>query len=159
MKKVTAITLLFVTILLSSCKKENFETASFRCKIDGREFIGSKDLTTATFTSPNRMRIRSTKIKNVIKPSEPYGEIELTFTFNPNDISQPIDLSLSDKFYYGNNGGNVLRNTASSGGKVTITTFDLSTSTIKGNFSLTAFDDNNNSKQITEGGFDLKFSQ
>jgi hypothetical protein len=141
---------------MAGCKKQDFDTASFRCKIDGKEFIGAKDLTTATFNSPSNIRIRTTKVKNVLKPSEPYGEMELNFSYDLSNVFAPAALISSNNiFYYGNNGGNTLRSSSTNPGVLTITSLDLSTGKITGTFSLTAYDDNSGTKQITEGGFDL----
>jgi hypothetical protein len=148
-------TILVFTAMLTSCKKEDFATAGFRCKVDGKEFIGAKELTTAQFTSPNRIRIRTTKVKNITKPSEPYGEMELDFNFDVSDFSKPIPITMN-VFYYGNNGGNTLRSNALNPGVINLTNLDLTANKVAGTYSLTAYDDNNNTKAITEGGFDLE---
>lgn len=155
MKKVLHISLIVFTIgLLAGCKKQDFATASFRCKVDGKEFISAKDLTEANFYAPSRIRIRATKVKNVFKPSEPYGEIELDFNYDPGNVSAPVAMTTSI-FYYGNNGGKTLRSAAANPGVLNITSLDLATGKATGTFSLTAYDDDGGTKQITEGGFDL----
>ena len=159
MKKIVQISLIVFTLsLLAGCKKQDFATASFRCKADGKEYIGAKDLTTANFYTPSRIRIRTTKVKNIFKAGDPYGEMELDFSYDPANVSAPVALTTSI-FYYGNNGGKTLRSSATNPGVLNITWLDLSTSKVTGTFSLTAYDDDGGTKQITEGGFDLTLEQ
>ncbi len=158
MNKTTALGICFAMLAaIAGCKKQDFETAKLRCKMDGKEYVAAKELTTAQFTAPNQIRIRGTKLKNVFKPSEPFGELELKFSFDPSDLSQPILLGYSS-VYYGNNGKDkTYRSSQSNPGTLFLTEFNQSTRKLSGTFTLVAEEDGGGKIVITEGGFNLEY--
>lgn len=138
---------------LSGCEK--FEDAKFRCKINGKEFIANKDLIDFTYTENeglDRIRIRGTSLATGVLNDNPYGELELEFSF---DETNPGTVELGyDIVYYGNNEWDkTFRSSSDDPGTLTITGLDLSAKRITANFELTLYADDH-TLTVTEGFFD-----
>jgi hypothetical protein len=140
-----------VALGLSSCT-EDFEDASFRCKIDGDEFIASEDLISVNYNdATNNFYIQATRVANPLS-DDLYGEIKLDFSATaPGDI--PLDLT--NTWRWSNNGGDTYRADGANPGTLTITELDISGKRIAGTFELVATNGSGSTKNVTEGFFDL----
>lgn len=143
--------LTIVAIGLSSCT-EDFEDASFRCKINGEEFIAAEDLVTVNYTAgSNNFYIQATRVANPLS-SDLYGEIKLDFTATDVGV---LPLDLQNTWRWSNNGGDTYRADGANPGTLTITELDISGKHIAGIFELVATNGSGSTKNVTEGFFDL----
>ncbi len=149
----TIFSILFLAcITISSCKKDDFEEAPFRCKINGKEFITTKDLISVSVTGGNNFYIQATRVSNPLN-DDLYGEMKFDVVL---DTIGVVELNGSNTWCWSNNGGNQFRSVGTNPGTLTITAIDFTEKRITGTFRLTAHNDNQAAKRsITEGFFDL----
>jgi hypothetical protein len=150
----TLIMLAGLVASFSGCEK--FEDAKFRCKINGKDFIANKDLIDFSYTEQqgnDRIRIRGTSLATGIVNDDPYGELEIEFSF---DETNPDTVMLGyDIVYYGNNEWDkTFRSSSSDPGILTITSLDLNAKRVTANFELTLYADGGETLTVTEGFFD-----
>ncbi|MCF8459497.1 MAG: hypothetical protein K9G46_02145 [Flavobacteriales bacterium] len=155
MKKIFFSLLLPSVLIFSGCT-EDFEDAKYRCKINGKDFIPSKDLIQFDYTENvgnDRIRIRGTALATSQLSNNPYGEFEIQFSFNDTALA-PVELGY-DIVYYGNNEWDkTFRSSATDPGTLTITSLDKTAKRVTANFELTAYADDGSTLTITEGFFD-----
>ncbi|MCF8459498.1 MAG: hypothetical protein K9G46_02150 [Flavobacteriales bacterium] len=150
--KIVSVAFLLACISISSCKKEAFENAPFRCKIDGKEFIAGKDLIQVSVTGGNNIYIQATRVANPLS-DELYGEMKLDVLVDSIGV---VALNGSNTWRWSNNGGDWFRSVGTNAGTLRITSIDFTKKHIIGTFELTAFNDNQTARRsITEGFFDL----
>ncbi|MBP9153095.1 MAG: hypothetical protein KBF73_12495 [Flavobacteriales bacterium] len=144
--------LFLACITISSCKKEAFEDAPFRCKIDGKEFIATKDLIQVSVTGGNNFYIQATRVANPLN-DELYGEMKFDVVV---DTIGVVELNGSNTWRWSNNGGDQFRSVGTDPGTLNITSIDFTAKRITGTFQLTAHNDSQTAtRSITEGFFDL----
>jgi hypothetical protein len=155
MNKLFSILLLSTILIISGCA-EDFDDAKYRCKINGKNFVPSKDLIQFDYTENagnDRIRIRGTALATSQLKKEPYGEFEIEFSFNDTALV-PIELGY-DIVYYGNNEWDkTFRSSATDPGTLTITSLDKTAKRVTANFELTAYADDGSTLSITDGFFD-----
>ncbi len=154
MKKFFPIFVLGIAVFINGCEK--FEDAKYRCKINGKDFIANKDLIDFSYTesqNDDRIRIRGTSLATGIVNDDPYGELEIEFSFDENNPGT-VELGY-DIVYYGNNEWDkTFRSSADDPGTLTITSLDLGAKRITANFELTLYADDGSTLSVTEGFFD-----
>lgn len=137
----------------SGCEK--FEDAKFRCKINGKNFIAAKDLVDFSYTENeglDRIRVRGTSLATGVLNDDPYGELEIEFSFD--ETNPTVELGY-DIVYYGNNEWDkTFRSSSDDPGTLTITSLDLGAKRITANFELTLYSDDGQTLTVTEGFFD-----
>lgn len=139
-------------ITISGCKKEAFNDAKFRCKISGKEFIASDELTNVSVSGGNNFYIQATRVSNPLN-DDLYGEMKLDFSADSTGV---IELNAVNTWRWSNNGTDTYRSTSTDPGTLTITSLDMNAKRITGTFELVAYNDAQSStKSITEGFFDL----
>lgn len=155
MKKMIPVIALLIAAVLGGCK-EDFEDAKYRCKINGKDFIPQKDLIDFSYTEnqgDDRIRIRGTSLSTGIIGNDPYGELEIEFSFDETDPGT-VELGY-DIVYYGNNEWDkTFRSSADDPGTLTITSLDLNEKRVTANFELTLYADDGQTLTVTEGFFD-----
>ena len=140
------------TLTIAGCKKENFDDAPFRCKIDGKEFVATEELVAVTVSGGNNFYIQATRVVNPLN-DDLYGEMKLDFSADSTGV---IALNETNTWRWSNNGGDTFRAIGSDAGTLTITSLDLNAKRITGTFHLTAYNsDQSVTRSITEGFFDL----
>ena len=164
MKKIRLLLAAGITVfLVSSCKKDNWEDAQFRCKVNGKEFIATEKFANANMEfntgQPNVLRVSGTRLNNFIEKKKLDGEMKLNgMSFYDNEIGMELEGG-SQFFYFGNtNLDQTLRsNNTLSRGKYIIQSIDQDAKKVKGTFALTAYDESGGVYEITEGFFDVKY--
>ena len=155
MKHVLPLLLLASTLFVSGCT-EKFEDANYRCKINGKDFIPSKDLIQFTYTENtgnDRIRIRGTALATSQLNNNPYGELEIEFSFNDTNLA-PVQLGY-DIVYYGNNEWDkAFRSSQNDPGTLTITSLDKQAKRVTANFEITLYADDGSTLVVTDGFFD-----
>lgn len=150
-----SITSLAFAILLNGCT-EDFEDAKYRCKINGKDFIPQKDLIDFSYTEnqgDDRIRIRGTALSTGIIGNDPYGEFEIEFSFDDDNLGT-VELGY-DIVYYGNNEWDkTFRSSATDPGTLTITSLDKSGKRVTATFELTLYADGGETLSVTDGFFD-----
>jgi len=146
--------LLLACLSISGCKKDDFEGSLFQCKIDGKEFITSKDLVSVSMSSGNNYYIQATRAANPLT-DDLYGEIKLDIVVDSVGI---IQLNASNTWDWNNNGGNQFRSNGTDSGTLSVTSLDIKGKRITGTFELTAYNCNQSAtRSITEGFFDVSW--
>jgi hypothetical protein len=155
MKNILALFLLASIFGLSGCA-EKFEDAKYRCKINNKDFIPGNELIQFTYTENpgnDRIRIRGTALATSQLNKNPYGELEIEFSFNDTALA-PVELGY-DIVYYGNNEWDKsYRSSATDPGTLTITSLDKTAKRVTANFNLTLYADDGSTLVVTEGFFD-----
>jgi len=156
MLRFSTITLLAAAILFGSGCTEKFEDAKYRCKINGKDFILSKDLIQFDYTENpgnDRIRIRGTALATSQLNGNPYGEFEIQFSFNDTALA-PVELGY-DIVYYGNNEWDkAYRSSATDPGTITITSLNKTEKRVTADFELTLYADDGSTLSVTDGFFD-----
>lgn len=154
MKRFSSIVLLAV-VLLSSCA-DKFEDAKYRCKINDKDFIPGNELIQFDYTENagnDHIRIRGTALATSKLKKNPYGELEIEFSFNDAALV-PVELAYDAVFYGNNEWDKTFRSSADDPGTVTITSLDKSAKRVTANFSLTLYADDGATLTVTDGFFD-----
>ena len=155
MKNILALLLLASTYGLSGCV-EKFEDAKYRCKINGKDFIPGNELIQFDYTENtgnDRIRIRGTALATSQLSNNPYGELEIQFSFNDTALA-PIQLAYDAVFYGNNEWDKTFRSSADDPGTVTITSLDKTAKRVTANFELTLYADDGSTLVVSEGFFD-----
>lgn len=167
MKKHSILGLFFLLgslTLFNACKKDNWDDASFRCKINGKEFIatpkfanGNVDLP-SNLNEPFVLRVSGTRLTSFFDKKKPHGEMKLSMSFLPEEIG--VEKSGGNQFFYF--GNNYLDDTFRSiSGQLpsmfVIDEFDQTNKRVKGRFEAEARADNGTIISITEGYFDVEY--
>lgn len=164
MKKVHVWPVVFAMVfVVSSCKKENWDEASFRCKVNGEEFIATEKFANATLDlntgEPHSLRVSGTRLPNFFNKKKLDGEMKLNgMYFYDHEIGIEME-GQSQFFYFGNNNldQTIRSNTSLSTGKYRIEAIDQDAKRIKGTFEVKAYDENGGVYDITEGYFDVEY--
>lgn len=154
MKNALVPIIIFTISLFSSCEK--FEDAKYRCKINGKDFIPSSELIQFDYTENpgnDRIRIRGTALATAIVNKNPYGELEIEFSFNDTAIA-PVELAYDAVFYGNNEWDKTYRSSADDPGTITVTSLDKAAKRVTANFELTLYADDGSTLTVTEGFFD-----
>jgi hypothetical protein len=152
---ITLLLFAFSAAYLSGCQ-EKFEDAKYRCKINGKDFIPGNELIQFTYTenqNNDRIRIRGTALATGIVTGNPYGELEIQFSFNDDSIGT-TQLAYDAVFYGNNEWDKTFRSSSDDPGSVTITSLDKAGKRVTANFELTAYADDGSTLTITDGFFD-----
>jgi hypothetical protein len=150
--------LIFACIAFSSCKKDTFDEASFRCKINGNEFFASSDQVAVTYTeATGTIDIRGSKVNLDTKSLAPYGDMKFDITIPDPANGSTISLDSINTYLWSNNGDQNYRSSKDYPGTLTISEFDTDSKTIKATFSLSAYTANGTFKEITEGKLDINW--
>lgn len=148
-------------LLFAGCKKENFNNAPFRFKLDGQEFY-APSATSEAKRQGNRMIIKGTKLVEFQNKNKLYGEVEIDFYIDPDSLLNPVILNYGNNILrYGNNNFDKTFYTQNATpGVLTFTEFDPSAKKITGTFSAVIAESNGSTtKVVSEGYFNLKYSE
>ena len=155
MKHILPLWALAAAVSFTGCT-EKFEDAKYRCKINGKDFIPGNELIQFDYTENqgnDRIRIRGTALATAILGNNPYGELEIQFSFNDDSIGTTA-LAYDAVFYGNNEWDKTYRSSADDPGSITITSLDKIAKRVTANFELTAYADDGSTLTITEGFFD-----
>lgn len=148
-------------LLISGCKKENFDTAPFRFKLDGQEYYAPA-ATSSAKRNGNRITIKGTKLVEFQNNSKLYGEVEIDFYINPGSLLNPIELNYGTNILrYGNNNfDKTFYSQNATPGMLTFTEFNPSTKKIAGTFSAAVAESNGaNTKVLSDGYFSFTYTE
>ncbi|MBI1288294.1 MAG: hypothetical protein GC178_12035 [Flavobacteriales bacterium] len=152
--KATLSVFLMAALTFSGCKKEKFDDSPFHCKIDGKEFIATKELIEVTVSGGNNFYIQATRVANPLN-NDLYGEMKLDIVV---DSLGTIPLNASNTWRWSNNGGDQFRSNGNNPGTLNVTSLDLTGKRITGTFELTASNDSQTeTRSVTEGFFDVSW--
>lgn len=153
----------FSSLLLSSCKKENWDDAAFRCKVNGKEFIATNKFANANMEintgQPHVLRVSGTRLVNFFNKKALDGEMKLNgMSFYDHEINTQREGG-SQFLYFGNNSldKTIRSNNSISPGWYIIDVFDKDNKKISGRFEVTAYDEDGGVYEITEGFFDVEY--
>lgn len=155
MKRLLLLSALAAATALTGCK-EDFEDAKYRCKINGKNFIPNEGLIDFDYTEQqgdDRIRIRGTALATSIVSGDPYGELEIQFSFNDTALTA-VELGYDRVFYGNNEWEKTYRSSADDPGTLTITSLDLDEKRVTANFELTLYADDGSTLLVTDGFFD-----
>jgi len=153
-----------IVTLLSSCKKDNWDDASFRCKINGTEYLATPKFATGNLDVPSNenepyvLRVSGTRLTSFFDKKKPHGEMKLSMSFLPEEIGTEKPGG-NQFFYFGNNYLDKIFRSIS--GELpcmfVIDGFDEANKTVSGRFEADAKADDGTLISITEGYFDIKY--
>lgn len=149
----------FLLAFISSCKKENFDNAPFRFKLDGQEFYAPA-ATSSAKRNGNRITIKGTKLVEFQNNSKLYGEVEIDFFITPDSLLNPIELNYGTNVlrYSNNNFDKTFYSQNAPPGVLIFTEFNPSTKKIAGTFSaVVAESSGSNAKVLNEGQFSFTY--
>jgi len=152
---------IFLVVGFSSCKKDNWEEASFRCKVNGEEFIATEKFATAklqTNSGPSYvLDVDGTRLVNFLNKKQMYGEMKLnSLQFDANEIG--VEQEGNQFFYFGNNTlDKTIRSQYTVPGTYMIENLDEASKKVSGRFELQAIADDGTTYEITEGYFNLDY--
>lgn len=155
--------LVAVVCFLSSCKKNNWNDASFRCKVNGTEFIATEKFASANMelneNQPHVLRVSGTRLTNFFNKKALDGEMKLNgMYFYDHEVGTQRE-GASQFFYFGNNSldKTIRSNNTLSPGWYVIDMLDKSNKKVSGRFEVTAYDEQGGSYAITDGFFDVEY--
>lgn len=155
MRRILPLIALSIAVVFAGCE-EDFDDAKFRCKINGKNFAANNNLIDFSYSEnqgDDRIRIRGTSLATGIINDNPYGELEIEFSF---DETNPGTVELGyDIVYYGNNEWDkTFRSSSDDPGTLTFTSLDLNEKRVTANFELTLYADDGQTLTVTDGFFD-----
>lgn len=150
-------------LLFFSCS-ESYNDANFRCKINGEEFVPSKDFIHARYvpysSNVSTVTLSGHKIAKFI-PAGLDGKMELyDIDMHPDSVAKTIKFKKTSTFYYKNDKSEkIYRTDLNQPNGIIFETYEPTKGgVVKGTFFLTAKEENGAEVlQITDGFFDLKF--